>query len=75
MNQRFKLQKEIVRQLRAVLQVAEPHEKYSIGKMLRRNQIRMALLALQHDLERRATGAFDRRLSARLDAVTLLLEL
>lgn len=66
--QRFK-----IFQLKQLLSLCEPHEKPIIRARVQKNQIDLALLLLQKDLERSIDGEFDPAVSRKLDAVQLLL--
>lgn len=69
----FEQQLKVVRLLRAVLPFAESHERPGIRAMLRRHQIRLALMALRSQLESAVDGPFDKRVSRKLDAIEVLL--
>lgn len=66
-------EKKIIRQLRGVLPMAEPQERSEIRSIIRRRQIRLALLSLQIELEKQVTGCFSPEISRKLDAVEILL--
>lgn len=68
------LQRWKIRQIKDVLPLAEPNERPEIKRMIRNNQIKLALLLKRADLESAIENKFDPIISRKLDAIEVLLE-
>jgi hypothetical protein len=69
----FERTRRVLQQMRAVLPVAEPHERPAIRQMIFSQQLKLALLLEQRRLEAAIDGGFDPMISRKLEAIQVLL--